>query len=93
MARLIDAEELMEHSGWYNLVTGKSIHGVQDFEIASMPTIDAVEVVRCRDCKFGEIEEPDFPGQYYCHRGCGWNNEDFYCAHGKRKDDNETTDI
>lgn len=23
----------------------------------------------------------------------GWNIEDFYCAHGKRKDDNETTDI
>lgn len=47
--RLIDVDELMEHSGWYNLATGKSIHGVQDFEIASMPTIDAVPVVRCRD--------------------------------------------
>ena len=44
--RLIDADKLMEHSGWYNLATGKSIHGVQVFEIASMPTIDAVSVRR-----------------------------------------------
>ena len=49
--RLIDADELMEHSGWYNLATGKSIHGAQDFEIASMQTIDAVPVVRCKECK------------------------------------------
>lgn len=31
--RLIDADELMEHSGWYNLATGKSIHGVQDSKL------------------------------------------------------------
>lgn len=47
--RLIDADELMEHSGWYNLATGKSIHGVQDFEIASMPTIDAVSIEQYKD--------------------------------------------
>lgn len=46
--RLIDADALMEKSGWYNLLTGKCIHGVQDYEIASMPTIDAVPVVHGR---------------------------------------------
>lgn len=49
------------------------------------PTIDAVEVVRCRECKQGEIDDPDFPDQYYCHAGCGWNNGGFYCAYGERK--------
>ena len=34
------------------------------------PTIDAVPVVRCRECKEGEIDDPDFPDQYYCHAGC-----------------------
>ena len=38
--RLIDADALMEKSGWYNLLTGKCIHGVQDYEIASMPTMN-----------------------------------------------------
>ena len=50
------------------------------------PTIDAVPVVRCRDCKQGEIDDPDFPDQYYCRAGCGWNNGGFYCAYGETKE-------
>ena len=50
------------------------------------PTIDAVPVARCRECKEGEIDDPDFPDQYYCHAGCGWNKGNFYCAYGERKE-------
>ena len=64
----------------------------QDFAdmISDFPTVDAVEVVRCRECKHGEIDDPDFPDQYYCHAGCGWSKGDFYCAYGERNegDDN-----
>ena len=49
------------------------------------PTIDAVPVVRCRECKQGEVDDPDFPDQYYCHAGFGWNQGDFYCAYGEQK--------
>ena len=45
-----------------------------------------VDVVRCRECKQGEIDDPDFPDEYYCHAGCGWNKGDFYCAYGERKE-------
>ena len=45
-----------------------------------------VDVVRCRECKQGEVDDPDFPDEYYCHAGCGWNNGDFYCAYGERKE-------
>ena len=45
-----------------------------------------VDVVRCRECKKGEVDDPDFPDEYYCHAGCGWNNEDFYCSYGERKE-------
>ena len=60
----------------------------QDIEewLNNAPTIDAVPVVRCRECKQGEIDDPDFPDQYYCHAGCGWNNGGFYCAYGERKE-------
>ena len=60
----------------------------QDIEewLNNAPTIDAVPVVRCRDCKQGEIDDPDFPDQYYCRAGCGWNNGGFYCAYGERKE-------
>lgn len=50
------------------------------------PTVDAVPVVRCRECKQGEVDDQDFPDQHYCHAGCGWNKGDFYCAYGERKD-------
>ena len=43
--------------------------------------------VRCRECKQGEVDDPDFPDEYYCHAGCGWNNGDFYCAYGERKEE------
>ena len=60
----------------------------QDIEewLNNAPTIDAVPVVRCRDCKQGEVDDPAFPDQYYCHAGCGWNNGNFYCAYGERKE-------
>ena len=51
-----------------------------------MQTVDAVPVIRCRECKQGEIDDPDFPDEYYCHAGCGWNKGDFYCAYGERKE-------
>ena len=54
--------------------------------VKEMQTVDAVPVIRCLECKQGEIDDPDFPDQYYCHAGCGWNNGDFYCAYGEREE-------
>ena len=97
--RLIDADALMgvirQHE--YRLATkqgsidyGMFTLGIQQ-AVDEQPNIDAVPVVRCRECKQGEIDDPDFPDQYYCHAGCGWNKGYFYCAYGERKEgaDNE----
>ena len=52
------------------------------------PTIDAVEVVRCRDCKHAWIHPC---GYVYCHRD-GRNayemtfNIDSFCSYGERKE-------
>ena len=54
--------------------------------LSEAPTINAIPVVRCRECNQGEIDDPDFPDEYYCHEGCGWNKGDFYCAYGERKE-------
>ena len=53
--------------------------------LSEAPTINAIPVVRCRECNKGEIDDPDFPDEYYCHAGCGWNQGDFYCAYGERE--------
>ena len=57
-----------------------------DCFVKEMQTVDAVPVIRCLECKQGEIDDPYFPDQYYCHAGCGWNKGDFYCAYGERKE-------
>ena len=86
--RLIDANAFLK-----DILTagiGKTIIEYSESDIGYMirkrPTIDAVPVVRCRECKQGEVDDPDFPDEYYCHAGCGWNNGDFYCAYGERKE-------
>lgn len=86
--RLIDANRAMEivrnqgiaHPNAYHLTNYATLI------LREAPTVDAVEVVRCRECKQGEIDDPDFPDEYYCHEGCGWNKGDFYCAYGERKE-------
>ena len=53
--------------------------------IAQQPTADVVEVVRCKDCEYGEIDDIDIPSQYLCHyEGYSWNDENHYCSYGKK---------
>ena len=55
-------------------------------DIENAPTVDAVEVVRCKDCK-RRIEKR------WCYSLHTYNGEpvgvadDFFCAYGKRKSD------
>lgn len=54
----------------------------------SMDAVDAVEVVRCRDCKYADWKK-DF-GLYFCHAGGdSWNEADFFCADGERREDDD----
>ena len=54
---------------------------------AEIPTADVVEVVRCKDCKYGEIDDADFPDQYLCHHsGENWNNVNHFCGYGTPKE-------
>ena len=78
--RLIDADALIKEA-----YTEGAYGYVDAFQIASAPSIDAVPVVRCKDCiysyeKFGFI---------YCTFGpygdCAVPSQ-FYCAEGKRKE-------
>ena len=79
--RIIDADALLRDIARYHLSDGKFQHWVE-----VQPTIDAVEVVRCKDCKWGReacgnIEcnvDLNIPSEYY---GYYW-----YCPNGERKE-------
>ena len=53
-------------------------------DIEAAPTVDAVPVVRCKDCKYHEDEEI---GMVYCPNALGgWVAENWFCADGERKE-------
>lgn len=54
--------------------------------IMQAPAVDAVEVVRCKDCKaFGESPWGHFP-KGWCKIHGRHRDPDYYCASGVRKD-------
>ena len=106
--RLIDAERL-------DVVTGNVPDGMDSKsfveggfamfqKIHDAPTVDAVAVVRCEQCKYamplvyGETEHIVSPnGDVMCGKSGAigrfvhdWHKSDWFCADGKRKDDADT---
>ena len=82
MARLIDADTMRDD--W--LENGENEHvydtnAVLD-SIDSQPTVDAVEVVRCKDCKW--VYRDPYSGCYYCHERQVQSTH--FCSYGERKD-------
>lgn len=79
--RLIDANALIKEAnedGAYGYVDA--------FQIANAPTVDAVEVVRCRECRYR------FKNNGHDKSGCPiidaniWMDDDDFCSHGERKE-------
>lgn len=81
MSRYIDADELKRNHMFYHEADNRSY--AEERDIDETPTVDAVPVVRCKDCKHHEDEEM---GMVYCPHIVGsWVAEDFYCADGERR--------
>ena len=58
---------------------------VSQSQIDNMPTIDAVEVGRCKDCKHNSFGR--FLGNTYCDLGIGLYQLDNFCSRGERRTD------
>lgn len=89
--RLIDANKIKYRTigagGW-----NRPENVVSDYEIEKMPTVDAVPVVRCKDCKHYDNSE----GIQWCKLnskfypgGFDWHSfpEDGFCYYGERRTD------
>ena len=93
MARMIDAKagkkvfsaiaQPAEYKGVIHMV-------VPIIEIDKLPTVDAVPVVRCRDCKNWHKLESSLIGEIMCCTAQGCMNvqkePDDFCSYGERKD-------
>lgn len=76
--RLIDADKLREE--WLYGGANERIYDTNDFlnSIDEQPSVDAVAVVRCKDCKNWEHGD--------CYRQELTKPDDF-CSYGERKED------
>lgn len=97
MVRPIDADKLLGiYKKWIPQLSSKEDEGDRRgvetciAVLEDMPTIDAVEVIRCRDCKYHHWEQEPCHGkiEHYCElphmRGVEVFKE-FFCYYGKRK--------
>lgn len=95
--RLIDADAILKKAKPTEELDGDGIPcevmAVDAILIDDAPTVDAVEVVRCRDCKWympGDL----FTDIMFCHRLKKENGKpakynycaDDFCSYGERKD-------
>ena len=57
---------------------------------AITPTIDAVPVVRCKDCRWWDVDwiPESYPRGHYCAPTDMLTDGEFYCAYAERKGDN-----
>lgn len=56
--------------------------------IEAAPTIDAVPVVRCKDCSYWKTAKVNAKGFLICPASGMEITEDDYCSYGERKEDN-----
>ena len=95
--RLIYAEDALvglQYISMFGDVNDNMIQGAMRLarsKIENAPTVDAVEVVRCKDCDFRAFD--DVCQEYYCDCVNGVNGpieDNYFCSYGERKDNENT---
>ena len=81
MARLIDADALVKALNESGVPYRADVQDVLD----AQPTIDAVPVVWCKDCRWWTKQEKSIQGR--CALTGTYPTGGWYCGNGERKDD------
>ena len=82
--RLSDAVEILRARAEMATGTPKSVFFAAADMIEKLPAVDAVQVVRCRDCKWWVKLADYMPG--LCASNLKWTAENWYCASGEIKE-------
>lgn len=75
---LIDTDRITLPEGFF-----EKVDNVPKFYewLSNIPTADAVEVVRCKHCKYHDFGKPDM---VYCQNLDCFVSEEFFCKDGER---------
>ena len=82
MTRLINADALKRE--W--IFTGDNSKGYRD-AIDEAPTVDAVPVIRCKDCKYYQQGSRNSDDWLWCMMNHHYTDEEKYCAWAERKEE------
>ena len=92
--RLIDADalkdEVMKIWAYIQCITGDDVMDAVMTNIKNAPTVDAVAVVRCADCKWFDISESSGtvePIGYKCKRKRMFVESDDFCKYGEVREE------
>ena len=70
------------------IMNGEDTVGERCIDLSHLPTVDAVEVVRCKDCKHGCEDHED---AYLCNNAyyglIGFTRGEDFCSYGERRTD------
>ena len=90
--RLIDANRALEIVHEHGIAHPNAYY-LTNYAMAILqeaPTVDAVEVVRCRNCKYGDWDsEPDDAMVCMRTKDGFWRSGNDFCSCGKRKEDDD----
>ena len=84
--RLIDADKVAKEIAWLDEYDFVIQHDVMEC-INKQPTVDAVEVVRCKDCKWYERKYPWNNASTMCSYLEYPMDDNDYCSLGERRKD------
>ena len=90
--RLIDANRALEIVREQGIAHPNAYH-LTNYAMAILqeaPTVDAVEVVRCRNCKYGDWDsKPDDAIVCMRTKDGFWRSGNDFCSYGERKEDDD----
>lgn len=84
--RLIDSDKIVNYH--VDCTNGESYVLLPVKSLSEIPTVDAVPVVRCKDCKH-RVSVERFEGEYGCNHENGLLGlvyDNYFCSYGERKD-------
>ena len=86
--RLIDANALISYMDECSKESRFRVYyGYAENFINASPTVDAVEVVRCRECKFGSWDSETDDAMVCVRTNDGfWRSGNDFCSRGERKE-------
>lgn len=79
-------EDLTEWRRWSAILKERSAF---KFDVADMPTVDAVEVVRCKECRWGREVCGNIECSVDLNAPTEFHGYDWFCPNGEKMDEVE----